>query len=110
MAVDAQSLCAIIRTCHKSGVSSLKFEGIEVTFGTSTQTQDVGSVPHETLYTGPVAVPDRFGEKSISMELASEQQKLLEDAELVDMQISDPVSFEAYSIDCLVHGDRSLDA
>lgn len=64
-------------------------------------------VPHGTLH----VVPEKdLGEGDVSMQLSSEHQKLLEDMEVVDMQIEDPVAYENYAVDQLVHGGRSLNA
>ena len=104
-AVDAKGLCAIINACSKSGVKRLKFGDVEVTF------------VEEPVITPEISSDNSFqplsldplGFKPVSLELATQQQQLLDEAELVDMQISDPVSWENHCVDMLVHGDRSLD-
>lgn len=90
----------------------MKFGDVEVTFGVEPNTQYVAPVSYETPHLVPTATDPReaLGVKPVSMELATEQQKMLEDAELVDSQITDPVAYEQYCIDQLVHGGRSLDA
>jgi len=87
----------------------LKFGDVEVTF--EEEPVILTEVSQEPYPAPPILVEkDPLGVEPVSMELASQQQKLLQEAELVDLHISDPVSWENYCVDQLVHGDRSLDA
>lgn len=101
MGVDAQGLCAIIKSCHKSGVTSLKFADVEVNF--VSEPQLVNNVAHETY----VDVPLQQGQ--VSMELTTEQQAIWEEAEDADMMITRPEEWERRQIDHLVYKDRALD-
>ena len=94
-------LCAIIRACHKSNVSRLKFGDVEVTFGPE---PIVDSVSRET------AAPQNFlGGGDVSMELASDQRAIMEDAADTEMMIMHPDIWEQQNIDRIVHQNRSMD-
>ncbi len=85
----------------------MKFGDVEVNFNAEPKTPDVSVVSHGT----PHLVPRMdLGEGNVDMQLSADQQKLLEDMEVVDMSIVDPVQYENYAIDQLVSGGRSLDA
>lgn len=85
----------------------MKFGGVEVNFESEPKTQDVPVVLHETAH---IAHEQPLGGADVSMALTSEQQRLIEDMEVVDMHITDPVEYENRAVDQLVHGGRSLDA
>lgn len=107
MAVKAKDLCAILEACHNSGVSSLKFGDVAVTFGAIKHTPDVAVVHDEKAH----IVPDKeLGETEVALTLTEEQSRMLEEMEIVDMHITDPVSFENYNVDLLLNGGRSIDA
>lgn len=99
--VDAKGLCDIIKACKSADVRRLSFGDVEVDFvGNGTQ--------HPVSYEEtPYRQPDLLGEKPVSMELATDQRRLLEEAEEAELQITDPVGWESSQIDLLVHGNRT---
>lgn len=103
MEVDAKGLCDIIKACHKSGVHSLKFGDVEVTF--DSEPQVVNNVAHET----PIVDHVPLQQGQVSMELTTDQQAIMDEAEEADMMITRPEAWEREMIDRLVYKDRTLD-
>ncbi len=105
MEVDAAGLCAIIRACHKTNVSRLKFGDVDVTFG-----QD-SIVSHETALFGPTVLTNQepLGSGPVSMELAADQKAIMEDAAESELMITNPEAWEQHNVDRIVHQNRSMD-
>lgn len=97
--LDGVSICDIIKTCHTSNVSRLKFGDFEVTFWQG---------PNEIIEECEV-VNEPLGGGPVSMELTTEQKQIMDEAELTDLMTLDPVGWEQHQIDRLVHQNRSLD-
>jgi len=103
MEVDAPGLCAIIKACHKAGVTCLKFGDVEVNFGSD---HIVNNVSRETpaRHVEPVLQSGQ-----VSMELSADQKAIMEEAENTELMISNPERWEESEIDRLVYRDRALD-
>lgn len=103
MEIDAVGLCAIIRACHKTNVSRLKFGDVDVTFG---RESIVDNVSHETPMFGPT---EPLGSGPVSVELAADQKAIMEDAAEAELMINNPEAWEQQNVDRIVHQNRSMD-
>ena len=109
MAVDGKQICDIIRACHKSGVSWLKFGDLEVRFSQENQEMDVHECRASDASKELPESPASLIQESTAA-LSSGQEEMLEHARLTELSIVDPVAWENHCIDQVVHGGQSLNA
>lgn len=73
MSIDVKGICKIIETCGKQGVKNIKFEGVEIDFGTAPEPQEniVHTPFHPSFTTSPVeedAIPFNEEDKEVLIE------------------------------------------
>lgn len=90
--MTVENLCAILKACTESGVSELKFEGLEVSFWGPTQT-----LP-QAFNLSPEVIA---AQEQVSQDVSVEQEVRSREDELAEMLVNDPEKFE----DLLASGD-----
>jgi hypothetical protein len=88
--LSADDICKILEVSARTGVTTLTAFGLSVSFQGSTASKK-----------DQEPTPESYEHESISRETLEEEQKLLEQAKIDDMMITDPVAYE----ESLMRGD-----
>lgn len=107
---SASEICAILESCHKNGVTSLKLGALQVEFYQVPQLR--GNVPAgASQLADEETFVDTEGQFEVAespqviqkAELSDEDKALLEESRLAQLMTDDPAAYEQEMIDALQH-------
>ncbi|MFA9263201.1 MAG: hypothetical protein ACEQSB_07770 [Undibacterium sp.] len=83
MALDVESVCRILKTCHESGVSELTFAGLKVKFGVPATASEEMLAP-----VSPVVAHE------IEAEAIAQAESRIREDQLANLPLENPLAFE----------------
>lgn len=101
-----ESISAILEACSKTGVTSLKWRDLEVSFHVPGQPVIAYDLPKTT---NDGYAPQASGhELTVDKNLSTVNRELLEDMEASQLMIDDPIAFEQLMIDAQLRQARHV--
>lgn len=99
MAIDAESICRIIKASAKSGVRHLKIEGLEIAFDSGSQPEDQTAYQNQFPWARPSKQAQLNPLEPPQILLTEEDREMARDVADLQLSIDDPVAFEQRQID-----------